>query len=76
MAEFDWEGFGEEISKTIGRAQADIQQREDEKRMESRQLRMAREMQDISLEGLNKKLEIEEPFKVKLDQRLGERASR
>ncbi len=69
-AEFDWEGFGEEISKTIGRGISDIQQQEDEKRLEQRQLRIAKEMQNISLEGLNKKLEIEEPFKKDADARL------
>lgn len=71
---FDWTGFAEDIGKQVLSIQSGIQQRADEKRAEARQLHMAREMQDISLEGLSKQLDIQEPFKDKADARLLERS--
>lgn len=75
MAEFDWGIFAQEIGKTVDIAVADIDYEEKQKRAEKRQIRISREMKDIELEKFNEKLEIEEPFKIKLDARLQERQS-
>jgi len=70
MAEIDWTTFAQGLDEYFRGVQSDITQRETEKRMEAQQYRMAREMQDISLEGLSKKLDIEEPSKIRAEKRL------
>jgi len=70
MAEIDWTTFAQGLGEYFRGVQSDIQQREDEKRKEATQLRMAREMQTISLEGLSKQLDIQEPSKEKASARL------
>ena len=70
MAEIDWTTFAQGLDEYFRSVQSDITQRETEKRAQTHQLHMAREMQNISLEGLSKQLDIQEPFKKDADARL------
>lgn len=70
MAEIDWTTFAQGLGEYFRGVQSDITQRETEERAKKHQLQMAREMQSISLEGLSKQLDIQEPSKIAANNRL------
>ena len=69
MAEFDWGRFAQSVGRAKAGFVADIQSRQDDKR----KLALYKEKQKIDLEGLNRELEVREPFKEKADKRIEDR---